>query len=32
MMDDVDFQRNLNDADYPDPDSLDVWPVHASVF
>jgi hypothetical protein len=31
MMADPAFQQNLREADYPDPDSLEVWPIHASI-
>ena len=31
MRDDPEFQRNLRDSGTPDPDSVDVWPVHASI-
>jgi hypothetical protein len=31
MMADPAFQQNLREADYPEPDSLEVWPIHATI-
>jgi hypothetical protein len=31
MMNDPEFQQNLRDSGTPEPDSVDVWPVHASI-
>jgi hypothetical protein len=31
MKADAEFQQNLRDSGTPEPDTLDVWPVHASV-
>jgi hypothetical protein len=31
MMDDSEFQRNLHESGTPEPDTLDVWNVHASI-
>jgi hypothetical protein len=31
MLDDADFQKNLDDAGSSDPDSLEIWRVHASI-
>jgi hypothetical protein len=31
MMDDPEFQQNLRDSGTPEPDSVDLWPVHASI-
>jgi hypothetical protein len=31
MMDDPEFQQNLSDSGTPDPDSVVVLPVHASI-
>jgi quinol monooxygenase YgiN len=31
MLDDPEFQQNLRDSGTPEPDSLEVWSVHASV-
>jgi hypothetical protein len=31
MMDDADFQQNLRDSGTPEPDTLDVCTVHASI-
>jgi hypothetical protein len=31
MMDDPEFQRNLQESGTPEPDTLDVWNVHASI-
>jgi hypothetical protein len=31
MMGDPEFQQNLRDSGTPAPDSVDVWPVHASI-
>ena len=31
MIDDPEFQQNLRDSGTLDPDSVEVWPVHASI-
>jgi hypothetical protein len=31
MMEDPAFQKNLRDSGTPEPDSLEVWPMHASI-
>jgi hypothetical protein len=31
MMDDPEFQQNLRDSGTPEANSVDVWPVHASI-
>jgi hypothetical protein len=31
MMADPEFQQNLRDSGTPEPDSLEVWPIHATI-
>jgi hypothetical protein len=31
MMDDPEFQRHLQESGTPEPETLDVWTVHASI-